>query len=398
MKRLSSLTKIGIFLILLNFLFFPACRQEKVAPEVQPQNDYIRLTVCYPSLGSLKALINLREKGLLPLTNLTVRGVYYYREKTDYEAVRRWLNENQIDWITLEEIKGELTPDVLYQKNELTPIYQRLFQESDGLIFFGGPDIPPSLYDQPTLLLTRITDPYRHYFELSFIFHLLGGSQNQEWTAWLEEDPEFPILGICLGAQSLNVATGGTLFQDIWFEIYKQHFLEEVTKLGRENWHTNPWARLHPELKLLPYFLHPITWKKDSFFAQKLGFPPQPAPYIMSAHHQALKTLGKSFLVAATSLDGQVVEAITHQDYPHVLGVQFHPEFTILYDETKSFRLTPEDETPVNLPDFLRRHFPSQQFHQKIWSWWADILKQSHTRRKTKKTSASSLSSTPFLD
>ena len=389
MKRLTLASWIATFLILLGLLFFPSCRQEKQPLEAPLKAEAIKLTVCYPSLGSLKALINLKEKGLLPLDNLLVHGVYHCREKTDYQAVRRWLSQEHINWITLEEIQGELTPDNLYQKNELTPIYQRLFRESDGLIFFGGPDIPPSLYNQPTLLLTRISAPYRHYFELSFIFHLLGGNQNPDWTPLLQEDPEFPILGICLGAQSLNVATGGSLYQDIWFEIYNQQFLEGVVKLGRENWHTNPWARLHPELKLLPYFLHPITWEKDSFFAQTLGFPPQPAPYIMSAHHQAIKILGKGFQVAAKSLDGQVVEAITHRDYPHVLGVQFHPEFTILYDEGKTLRLTPEDETPINLPDFLRHHFPSQQFHQKIWLWWAETLKQSHTRRKKQPALAS---------
>jgi putative glutamine amidotransferase len=380
MKRSISLAWIGIILIFLGSLSLPSCSQEKDSIVNYSEKETIRLTICYPSPGSLKALINLKEKGLLPLPNLSVHGVYHYREKTNYEASRRFLQENQIEWITLEEIQGDLSPDVLYQKNELTPIYRRIFQESDGLIFFGGPDIPPLLYQKPTLLLTRIVDPYRHYFELSLIFHLLGGSQNPDWPAFLKEDPEFPILGICLGAQSLNVGTGGTLFQDIWLEIYSQKFFEDVINLGRENWHTNPWARLHPELKLFPYFLHPITWEKDSFFEKRLGFPRQPAPYIMSAHHQAVNKLGQGFRVAATSLDGKVVEAITHQEYPNVIGLQFHPEFPILYDESQNFQFTPEDESPVNLPDFLRRHFPSQQFHQKIWSWWADTLTKSHQR------------------
>ena len=54
-----------------------------------------------------------------------------------------------------------------------------------------------------------IEDPVRHYFEVSAIFHLLGGSQDPAFQGLLEGRPDFPVLGICLGCQSLNVGTGG---------------------------------------------------------------------------------------------------------------------------------------------------------------------------------------------
>lgn len=58
------------------------------------------------------------------------------------------------------------------------------------------------------------------------------------------------MLGICLGSQTLNVGTGGTLFKDVWSEIYGKKYLEGVIQIGRENLHKNPFARLYPEEKL----------------------------------------------------------------------------------------------------------------------------------------------------
>ncbi|HDJ23684.1 MAG TPA: hypothetical protein ENF17_07330 [Candidatus Aminicenantes bacterium] len=387
-KYLIKLTRL-IFLYLLIgggvLALFSCSSSNHTSPSIN-QAEAIHLTICYPSVGSLRALTNLRQKGLLALDNLVVQGVYHVQEKTDYQDSQRFLEENNIDWINLRAIKGEISPEDVFKKNSLSEVFAELFHHSDGLIFFGGPDIPPGLYGQKSLLLTSIRDPYRHYFELSFLFHLLGGHQDPDFSPLLAEDPEFPILGICLGAQSMNVATGGTLVQDIWSEIYGQKFLEEVIELGRENWHTNPWAKLHPEMGLLPYFLHPITWDQESFLAQILGFPPQPSPFIMSAHHQAVSQLGKGFQVAATSLDGKVIEAIAHEQFPHVLGLQFHPEFPILYDETRLTQLAPEEEK-INIPNYLRRHFPSLEFHQKIWSWWSKILLESSERHRSQSIS-----------
>ncbi len=68
-------------------------------------------------------------------------------------------------------------------------------------------------------LLTRLTDPYRHYFEASFLFHLLGGSQNIDYTPFLEVNKEYTVYAICLGIQTMNIAAGGTMTQDIPSEL-----------------------------------------------------------------------------------------------------------------------------------------------------------------------------------
>ena len=65
----------------------------------------------------------------------------------------------------------------IFEQNEWTTTFKKLFDHSVGVFFFGGPDIQPEIYKQQNLY-SVVTDPNRHLFELSFLFHLLGGYQN----------------------------------------------------------------------------------------------------------------------------------------------------------------------------------------------------------------------------
>jgi putative glutamine amidotransferase len=163
---------------------------------------------------------------------------------------------------------------------------------------------------------------------------------------------------------------------------YGKKYLEDVIDLGRENWHANPLARLYPEEKLLPYNMHPIKLIEKGKFCSEIGFNKEDSPYILSAHHQMADKLGKRIKIAATSLDGKVVEAIEHEKYPNVLGVQFHPEFPILYDYDKKFRLTPKDKEEKSLRSILESNPPSLAFHKKIWAWFSQRLKEYHESKK----------------
>jgi putative glutamine amidotransferase len=87
---------------------------------------------------------------------------------------------------------------------------------------------------------------------------------------------------------------------------------------------------------------------------------------------------GKGMTIIATSLDGKVVEGIEHEKYPHVLGTQFHPEFPILWDTVRKFRITPQDEEGINLNFFLKSNSPSWDFHKKIWAWLSEKLTEYH--------------------
>jgi len=381
---LHSSQKKSFIAFLFVFLLIPLTLlpQERYFDAPGARKDEIRLTIFYPSVGSLKALVELKKQGLLRVQNLTVIGVFHEKERTDYEESIEFVQKNNIDWVKFHVLSGKIQRDNLFQKNPLTKDYEEIFKKSHGLIFFGGPDVPPYIYRLKTNLLTRIEDPYRNFSEISFIYHLLGGAQSKERAPFLDSHPDFPILGICLGAQSLNVGTGGTLIQDIWSEIYGKFFLEDVFQLGPTNWHTNPWARFHPEQDLLPYSMHPIKLLRPGKFTDEFGFNEKDTPYILSAHHQAVGKHGKYIEIIATSLDGKVVEAIAHKRYTNVLGVQFHPEFPILWDKTKTFKFTPKDKKEVSLKEILEAHPPSIEFHKKIWLWFYEKLEDCHQNKR----------------
>jgi len=336
----------------------------------------VRLTIFYPSVGSLKALLAVKEQGYIPYDNLEIVGVHHAKEQTDYKKSAAFVRENKIDWIKFHTVTAELGLDTIYQKNAATDEFRKIFELSNGIIFFGGPDILPAAYGQKTNLLTRIEDPYRHYVELSMIFHLLGGLQNDTANGFLEKRPDFPILGICLGMQSLNVGSGGTLIQDIWSETYGRTTVEDVIALGPTNWHTNPHPRIAPlDRSLIPYMLHPIKFSEGGRIFKALGRTSADQPYIMSAHHQAANKIGKGFKVLATSLDGKVVEAIEHEKFPSVLGVQFHPEFPMLWDATPKYKVAPEDQNLFGCRMILEAHPPSLEFHKRLWNWFFTKIK-----------------------
>lgn len=344
----------------------------------------IRLIILYPSQGTLRSLIELRKHGLITIENLTVIGIYHEKERTNYKASIAFVKRKNLDWIKFYRLSGELNKNNLFQENSCSADFGEIFKKSDGIIFFGGADIPPYIFNKKTNLLTHIATPYRHFLELSFIFHLLGGTQDENYKSFLESSPKFPILGICLGAQSLNVGTGGTLIQDIWSEKYGKKYLEDVIRLGKENWHNNPLARLYPEEKLDYYNMHRIKLIEKGKFCSELNFKNDDSPYIISSHHQTVGNLGKGIKIAATSLDGKVVEAIEHEKYPHMLGVQFHPDFSILWDPDTKFRFTPQDKEKKSLRSFLENNPPSFAFNKKIWAWFCQKLEEYHkSKQKT---------------
>jgi len=371
------------FALILLCLGINFCKPIKTSLETAGfTSEDIKLTIFYPSTGSLRALIELRKQGLIPLEKLKVLGVYHEKERMDYKRSMKLVQENNIDWIAFHKLSGEISKNNLFQKNSLTEEFQEIFKNSDGIIFFGGADIPPYLYNERTSLLTQIATPYRHFLELSFVFHLLGGFQNEDFTAFLNAEPQFPVLGICLGSQSLNIGTGGTMVQDIPSEIHGADTFEDVIAMDRENWHLNPLARLYPEKNLFPYSMHPIKLLKNGKFVQEFGFKKEDQPYILSAHHQMAGDLGKGLKVIATSLDEKVVEAIAHERFPNVLGVQFHPEFPILWVSSQTFKMDSTDEEEFNLPDILKNNPPSLAFHKNIWAWFSEKIEQHHTRKQ----------------
>ena len=339
----------------------------------------VRLAIFNPEVFNIRALAALRKLGIIDMPGLTVVGVYHVRQTEDFAASRKYVEENGLDWFKFHAVAAEVGAPVLFRKNACTPEFELILAKTDGVIFFGGPDLPPSIFGGKTSLLTEIKDPYRHFFEASAVFHLLGGSQDDKFTPLLEARPDFPVLGVCLGLQTMNVGTGGTLVQDVWTESYSATTFEDAIALGPEQWHYNPYKGLFPDEKLYGYNFHTLQIGDGTLFVKAMGFKSSDHPRVLSAHHQAIGKMGKGLVAAASSRDGRVVEAVTHKRYPNVLGVQFHPEHYLLWDAEPRQKQKPGD-APTSFLAILEGTPPSLEFNKEIWGWFAGKLVAGHGR------------------
>ncbi len=379
MKRYPALTLVLALAVLA--AVFPLSGQTPAADrylDTAPDRDgTVRLVIFNPEVFNIRALVTLRKNGTIDIPNLTVVGVYHERQRDNFVESHKFVAENGLDWFKFHVVRAEISEPVLFKTNACTPEFAQIVKKSDGVIFFGGPDIPPSVFGEKTLFLTEITDPYRHYLESSAVFHLLGGSQDPKYKPLLDGRPGFPVLGICLGFQTLNVGTGGTLVQDIPTEIYGKTAVEDDIALGAEQWHSNPYRFLFPLDKLYGYNFHSLQLGDNGLFVKVLGFKSSDHPRILSSHHQALEKMGQNLVAIASSRDGKVVEAVGHKVFPHVLGIQFHPEHPLLFDPEPRQRQKPGD-APTSYLAILEGTPPSVEFNKGIWRWFAAQLVESH--------------------
>lgn len=339
--------------------------------------DVVRLTVFYPSPGTLRHLLALKAEGFLPIENIEIVGVYHAKERTtDYGESVEFVRDNNLSNIHFHAVTTDLDVASLYRRNAASDEYRRIFDLSDGIVFFGGPDLPPAAYGEKTDFRTVVEDPYRHYLELSMIFHLLGGFQDPGFKAFLDDRPDFPVLGICLGMQSLSVGSGGTMVQDLWSEVYGKTSVEEVIALPADQLHKNPYRMIASHVpNLSPYQLHKIRLLPEGRVWKAMGMATDGNPYIMSSHHQAVDAFGKGLRAAARSMDGKIVEAVEHEKFARVLGVQFHPEFRKLWDPTPEYKNAPDDKELFSYRKVIEANPPSYEFHKKLWLWFFGSVK-----------------------
>lgn len=351
------------FLIFLLFIFYTATAQ--VANNDTIINADKRLIIMHPTQSIIHVVLTLHESNLLDLSTTEVIGVYHKDEKYDYKK-----SQTVIDTLTCINMKLFLVKDTLYQdslycENANSPTFRKLFKESDGIIFFGGPDIPPAIYNEELHPRTIVSDPYRHYFEASFLFHLLGGYQDSSYTPLLDQKPNYFVNGICLGMQTMNIATGGTLIQDISDEIYNSSEVKGLQHLNKNEVHRNFYRHTHPHLKkkLNGSYFHNISFT-DFFFPDLLDTT-SITPLVNSYHHQAVEKLGKGFKVSAVSMDKKIIEAMFHVHYPNVFAVQFHPERVGLYKNDDLYQFEPKGKKQY-LWQWIDED--SMRFHKKYWS------------------------------
>jgi len=321
------------------------------------------LVIVHPTEYNLKLFTYLIDNKIVDLENLKIIGVYHEKEAYDYSKSVSFLENNEYPYIKLKNVSEELAADKLYQKNKCTEVYNELFKNSKGVFFFGGPDLPPAIYGEQMSLTTRMTDPYRHYFEASFLFHLLGGYQNVDYVPLLEKKPNYTVYAICLGMQTMNIATGGTMIQDIPSEVYNIDFVEEILAIDNNQQHRNYNNNLVVDSTLFSGNFHQIKIIDPNPITG--NYNENQAPLIYSNHHQAIEELGKDLKAIATSMDGKIIEAIIHKNYPNVLGIQFHPEGTYLHNPEIKYRKKSNDE--LNSGKQILTEHKSYQFHLELW-------------------------------
>ena len=176
---------------------------------------------------------------------------------------------------------------------ENTDILISLLDSLDGLLLTGGADINPLfLKEEPVKELHNI-NPFRDRQELLL--------------TRLAANRQIPILGICRGMQVMNVALGGSIYQDI-----------HVQMEGKRIKHSQDMDRA--------FASHTIQIEHDSLLARIMKTTSLP---VNSFHHQAINEAAPGFRISARAAD-QVAEAIESTEYKSMLGVQWHPECFIL--------------------------------------------------------------------
>ncbi len=159
----------------------------------------------------------------------------------------------------------------------------------DGLVLTGGADIHPSFYGEEITAPISLSPDQRTEFDLQF------------FRAALRADKA--ILAICHGMQVMNVALGGSLYQDL--DTQRPGSLSHRPKEGNSP------------------AVHRVQVESKSRLTKILGELREFE--VVSSHHQAVKVLGNGLIISATSPDG-LVEGIELPDYPKVIGIQWHPE------------------------------------------------------------------------
>lgn len=213
---------------------------------------------------------------------------------------------------------------------QLTAAVDDALDALDGLILAPGRDIDPRRYGQDPHPLLAETEPQRDEFELALI------------PAALER--ELPILGMCRGIQSLNVALGGTLAQDTSL-LSPEH----PSDPGWVAWKTVEAASLRDE-PMPPHPRHDIIVEPESALAEALGTT---RIDVDSFHHQAIDQLADGLAVVARSPDG-LIEAVEIPGRP-VLAVQWElqeearvdPRFQAVFEWLIAEARSPHPSTPA---------------------------------------------------
>ena len=201
-----------------------------------------------------------------------------------------YIEQSYVQYIVAHGAMPFLVPDLAgHRDTDLT--FADYVRQLDGLMMQGGSDIAPQAYGESPLRPEWAGDPVRDRYELELLRGFIDAGK--------------PVLGICRGHQLLNVALGGSLYQDIESQV--------------------PGGRRHGDLSVYDDHFHEIAIEPGSRLAEL--YPGAGKARVNSLHHQSVKELGRGLRVEARSTADGVVEAVRATGDQYLVGVQWHPEF-----------------------------------------------------------------------
>ncbi|MBS0445050.1 MAG: gamma-glutamyl-gamma-aminobutyrate hydrolase family protein [Proteobacteria bacterium] len=213
-----------------------------------------------------------------------------------YTKTLHYLEQSVAHWVLSKDVLALMIPAIegegLIQRSEMS--LAAYAEHLDGLVLQGGADIAPETYGEKPLQADWAGDRVRDRYEIDLFNAFVAAGK--------------PILGICRGCQLINVAFGGTLFQDISMQV--------------------PDAIAHRDTEAYERQLHQVNLVKGTRLAQL--FPSKTQAMVNSIHHQAVKDLGRELVVEALGVPDGIVEAIRWRGASYVFGMQWHPEFLAL--------------------------------------------------------------------
>ena len=189
------------------------------------------------------------------------------------------------------------------------PHFEDYAQWLDGLVLHGGADVWPGSYGETPLEERWSGDRLRDEYEQALVKAFVAAGK--------------PVFGVCRGLQLINVAFGGTLYQDIGTQRPDSLVHRDADRYDH-NFHQ---LEIVPETRLQGLLAGAQSCK------------------INSIHHQGIKQLAEGFVVEARCPDDGMIEAIRHTGPSYIAAVQWHPEF-------HRKELDTLDDTPL-LNDFL---------------------------------------------
>ena len=198
-------------------------------------------------------------------------------------------NGNAISYLRALEAAGGI-PALIHLTRD-AEVIDAHYSHCDAILFAGGEDVGPAHYGATPHPKLGPTNPEQDQLEIALARRAVAEAK--------------PVLGICRGIQLLNVALGGTLYQDIGSEIGGALNHSEST-----------------EQRDMSHPAHPIDLAHGCWLAGQLGTI---APIVNTLHHQALRDIAPGLRVTGRAPDG-VVEAVEGRGSGFVLGLQCHPE------------------------------------------------------------------------